>query len=413
MSLLDIRTLWAKFTANEASGGILLVIAAALAMVLANSPLSSYYSSLLELPVMIQFGDFAIDKPLVLWINDGLMALFFFVVGLEIKRELFYGQLSQKDQVILPFLGAVAGIVFPALIYVAFNRADEIAINGWAVPSATDIAFALGVFILFGKHLPSSLKLFLLSVAIIDDIGAVIIIALFYSQDLSTTSLIIASIGLVALFVLNRNRVTSQTPYVIIATIVWAAVLKSGVHATLAGFAVAWFIPMQKNESSSMSHHMEHSLHPWIAFLVLPLFAFANAGVSLVGTSVEQIFTPITLGIMGGLFIGKQVGIFGVCWLAVKMKLCDLPKGATWIQMYGVSLLCGIGFTMSLFIGSLAFEEQGLTYQTKVKVGVMLGSLMSAILGAWIISRASNKLGRTSKNSKEVKNASSKAVTNA
>jgi NhaA family Na+:H+ antiporter len=266
------------------------------------------------------------------------------------------------------------------------------AINGWAVPSATDIAFALGVFILFGKHLPSSLKLFLLSVAIIDDIGAVIIIALFYSQELSTASLMIAVIGLVLLFIFNRYRVVSKTPYILIATLVWAAVLKSGVHATLAGFAVAWFIPMNEKKESSMSHHMEHGLHPWIAFLVLPMFAFANAGVSLIDSPLENLITPITLGIAGGLFMGKQFGILGACWLAVKLKWCRLPSGANWFQMYGVSLLCGIGFTMSLFIGSLAFEEQGLAYQTQVKVGVMFGSLLSALLGGYLISRASRQL---------------------
>jgi NhaA family Na+:H+ antiporter len=278
------------------------------------------------------------------------------------------------------------------LVFVAFNLHDDVAISGWAVPSATDIAFALGVFILFGKYLPSSLKLFLLSVAIIDDIGAVVIIALFYSQDLSTSSLITGAVGLVILFVLNRYRVTSKTPYIIIATIVWAAVLKSGVHATLAGFAVAWFIPMAADKNNSMSHHMEHELHPWIAFLVLPLFAFANAGVSLINTGIDSLFTSISLGIILGLFIGKQVGIFGACWLAVKLKLCQLPKCATWRQMYGVSLLCGIGFTMSLFIGTLAFEEQGLSYQIQVKVGVMLGSFLSAIIGAWIIGRESRQL---------------------
>lgn len=385
----SVRQKFESFINNEASGGIILVGTALLALLLANSPLAHHYSTFLEIPVVVQFGDFEIAKPLVLWINDGLMALFFFVVGLEIKREIFYGQLSSIEQMILPFIAAVAGIAVPAFIFLSFNSADPIASSGWAIPSATDIAFALGIFILFGKHLPASLKLFLLSVAILDDIGAVLIIALFYSQDLSTTSLFTAAVGLVALFALNRFKVDSKTPYILIATIVWAAVLKSGVHATLAGFAVAWFIPMKSNKSESMSHHMEHSLHPWIAFLVLPLFAFANAGVSLIDVPVEQLLTPISIGIILGLFIGKQLGIFGACWLAVKLNLCQLPKQVNWLQMYGVSLLCGIGFTMSLFIGSLAFEEQGLAYQTQVKVGVLTGSFISALLGAILISRTS------------------------
>ncbi len=385
---MSLKQRFIQFIHNDASSGIILVIAAALAMLLANSPLTGHYNAFLELPVAVQLGNFTIAKPLVLWVNDGLMALFFFVVGLEIKRELFYGQLSSLDQVILPFVAAMAGVAVPALVYVGFNAQDNIALNGWAVPSATDIAFALGIFILFGKHLPASLKLFLLSVAILDDIAAVLIIALFYSQDLSTTSLIVALVGLAMLFVLNRYRVGATSPYVVIGTIVWAAVLKSGVHATLAGFAIAWFIPMRRDPNNSLSHHMEHRLHPWIAFLVLPLFAFANAGVSLLDSALDQLVTPISIGIAVGLFVGKQLGIFGACWLAVKLKLCQLPKQATWPQMYGVALLCGIGFTMSLFIGSLAFEDQGLAYQTQVKVGVLAGSLLSAILGALVIKNA-------------------------
>lgn len=382
---------WKRFIKTDASTGIILVLSAALALVMANSMFSNSYNEFLEFPVSISLGDFAISKPLVLWVNDGLMALFFFVVGLEIKRELFYGQLSNKDQVILPFLAAVAGIIFPALIYVAFNYQDAVAMNGWAIPSATDIAFALGIFILFGKHLPPSLKLFLLSVAIIDDIGAVIIIALFYSEDIAPYSLIIASIGLLTLFVFNRLKLENKTPFILVSIIVWAAVLKSGVHATLAGFAVAWFIPIARKQSASMSYQIEEALHPWISFFVLPLFAFANAGVSLIDAPVDKLFTPISIGIIGGLFIGKQLGIFTACFIAIKLKLCRLPKDATWTQLYGVCLLCGVGFTMSLFIGSLAFEEQGFAYQTQVKVGVLIGSLISAIAGTLLIRKSINK----------------------
>jgi len=383
---------WKQFMQTDASSGIILVLAALLALIMANSLFSASYNAFLEFPVSVTLGTFAISKPLVLWVNDGLMALFFFVVGLEIKRELFYGQLSSPDQVVLPFLAAVAGIVFPALIYVAFNYQDAVAMNGWAIPSATDIAFALGIFILFGKHLPPSLKLFLLSVAIIDDIGAVIIIAIFYSQELATNSLIVASIGLIVLFIFNRLKLENKTPFILVSVIVWAAVLKSGVHATLAGFAVAWFIPIARDKAKSMSYQIEHSLHAWIAFFVLPLFAFANAGVGLTNASVDELVTPVSIGIIGGLFIGKQFGIFIACYVAVKLKLCQLPKDATWTQLYGVCLLCGVGFTMSLFIGSLAFEEQGLAYQTQVKVGVLVGSLVSAVAGAYLLRKSSKKL---------------------
>ena len=380
---------WKQFIKTDASSGIILVLAALLAIIMANSFFSERYNAFLEFPVSIVLGTFAISKPLVLWINDGLMAIFFFVVGLEIRRELFYGELSQPSQVVLPFLAAIAGIVVPALIYTGLNYDDAIAMNGWAIPSATDIAFALGIFILFGKHLPPSLKLFLLSVAIIDDIGAVIIIAIFYSQDLAPYSLIVASVGLVVLFVLNRFKLENKTPFILVSIVVWAAVLKSGVHATLAGFAVAWFIPIARDKAKSMSYQIEHGLHPWIAFFVLPLFAFANAGVGLTNATVDELFTPISIGIIGGLFVGKQLGIFTACFIAVKLKLCRLPKDATWTQLYGVCLLCGVGFTMSLFIGSLAFEEQGLAYQTQVKVGVLVGSFISAVAGAWLIRKSS------------------------
>jgi len=392
MSESNLVLQWKQFIKTDASSGIILVISAAFALFMANSFFSTVYNNFLEFPVSITLGAFAISKPLVLWINDGLMALFFFVVGLEIKRELFYGELSRPDQIVLPFLAAIAGIIFPALIYVAFNYEDAVAMNGWAIPSATDIAFALGIFILFGKHLPPSLKLFLLSVAIIDDIGAVIIIALFYSQDLSTNSLIIAIVGMVVLFIFNRLKLENKTPFILVSIVVWAAVLKSGVHATLAGFAVAWFIPIAREKAQSMSYQIEHGLHPWIAFFVLPLFAFANAGVGLTDATVDELFTPISVGIIGGLFIGKQLGIFTACFIAIKLKLCKLPKDATWTQLYAVCLLCGVGFTMSLFIGSLAFEEQGLDYQTQVKVGVLVGSLISAFAGGWLIRKSSKRL---------------------
>lgn len=377
------------FFKNDAAGGILLVSAAFLAIFLANSPLAGWYSSVLQIPVEVRLGSFEIAKPLLLWVNDGLMAIFFFLIGLEIKREIFEGHLSSPAQITLPAFAAVAGIVFPALIYVWFNWGDAVAMNGWAIPAATDIAFALGIFVLFGKNLPLSLKLFLLSVAIFDDIGAIIIIALFYSQELSTTSLFVALSGLVALFALNRARVRHEAAYILVGVVVWAAVLKSGVHATLAGFALAWFIPLKLRNSNGhrMLPHMEHRLHPWVAFLVLPIFAFGNAGVQLVGVTAQELFNPVTMGIAAGLFIGKQVGIFGTCWLVIKLGWAQLPKGATWLQLYGVTLLCGIGFTMSLFIGTLAFEGQPAGYELSVKVGVLLGSLLSAVGGALVLTR--------------------------
>lgn len=374
---------------HDAAGGVILVLAAFIALIFANTPLSGFYNGMLELPVAIKFGNFEIAKPLLLWINDGLMAIFFFMVGLEVKREVIEGHLNSVEQITLPAIAAIAGIAAPAAIYAWFNFDDPVALSGWAIPSATDIAFALGIFSLFGRTLPITLKLFLLSVAIFDDIGAIVIIALFYSAELSTTSLIIAVVGLITLFVFNRMRLTAQGAYILVGVIVWAAVLKSGVHATLAGFAVAWFIPInvKNDDGHPMLAHMEHALHNWVAFFILPIFAFANAGVQLVGTTYEQIFNPIVIGIVAGLFIGKQVGIFGACWLAVKSGLAKLPEGTNWLQLYGVTLLCGIGFTMSLFIGSLAFEHQGMEHLNSVKVGVLTGSILSAILGAYIISR--------------------------
>ncbi len=375
---------------HESAAGVLLVVMAVLAMVLANSPIAGVYDSFLATPLQIRAGDLDISKPLLLWVNDGLMAVFFFMVGLEIKREVLEGNLSTPSQVVLPGIGAIAGIAVPAIIYFGLNKGDAVALQGWAIPSATDIAFAVGIFSLFGNRIPISLKLFLLSVAIFDDIGAILIIAIFYSTELSTLSLAVASTGLILLLLLNRFSVRSQAAYIVIGVIVWVAVLKSGVHATLAGFAVAWFIPLKlKNQDGHpMLPHLEHALHPWVAFAILPLFAFANAGVSLAGVSMAALLSPIPLGIAAGLFIGKQVGIFGACWLAIKLGIAKLPDKATWMQFYAVTVLCGIGFTMSLFIGSLAFENQSIAYMVDVKLGVLVGSLCSAIIGSILIARS-------------------------
>ena len=385
------------FLRHDSAGGVLLVFMTMVAMVLANSPYVGFYENFLATPVQARIGNLDIAKPLLLWINDGLMAVFFFMIGLEIKREVLTGSLSSPSQEVLPGIAAIAGIAAPALVYICFNGQDAVAIEGWAIPSATDIAFALGVFTLFGSRLPLSLKLFLLSVAIFDDIGAIMIIALFYSSDLSTLSLIVASSALLLLFAFNRLSVRSQAAYIMVGMVVWVAVLKSGVHATLAGFAIAWFIPLKlKNKNGqAMLPHLEHSLHPWVSFAILPLFAFANAGISLTGVSLEALLNPVPLGIAAGLFIGKQVGIFGACWLAIKLGLARLPESATWMQFYAVTIVCGIGFTMSLFIGSLAFEAQGAEYMIDVELGVLIGSLLSAVAGSILISWS-----QTSKNPK-------------
>lgn len=381
---------------HDAAGGILLILAALAALIMANTAFNGFYQGVLNLPVTIQFGSFEIAKPLLLWVNDGLMALFFFLVGLEVKREIIEGHLSSKDQIILPAIAAVAGIIAPALVYVSLNQQNPAALQGWAIPSATDIAFALGIFSLFGKSLPLTLKLFLLSVAIFDDIGAIVIIAIFYSQDLSTASLAVAISGLFALFLFNRFQVNKQAAYIIVGIVVWAAVLKSGVHATLAGFIVAWFIPINvaTEDGHPMLKQMEHSIQPWVAFMILPVFAFANAGVNLIGIGTDDLFNSITLGIALGLFLGKQLGIFGACWLAVRSGIASLPKDTTWPQLYGVCVLCGIGFTMSLFIGTLAFESHDPSYHDSVKLGVLLGSVMSAVMGAIIIIRSRNNKTR-------------------
>jgi len=377
-----------RFLLHDSAGGVLLVLMTVLAMLLANSPFVGFYENFLATPLQMRIGDLDIAKPLLLWVNDGLMAIFFFTIGLEIKREVLSGSLSSPSQVILPSIAAVAGIAAPAVVYLWLNGQDPIAIQGWAIPSATDIAFALGVFTLFGSRVPLSLKLFLMSVAIFDDIGAILIIALFYSTDLSTLSLIVAGSGLALLFVLNRLSVRSQAAYILVGMVVWVAVLKSGVHATLAGFAIAWFIPLTLDNSNGqpMLPHLEDSLHPWVSFAILPLFAFVNAGISLSGVSLDALLNPVPLGIAAGLFIGKQMGIFGACWLAIKLGLATLPERATWLQFYAVSILCGIGFTMSLFIGSLAFETQSAGYMIDVKLGVLVGSLFSAFVGSILIS---------------------------
>jgi len=372
-----------KFMRLESAGGILLVLATILAILAENSALKPFYDGLLSTPFAIKLGGLELAKPLLLWINDALMAVFFFLVGLELKREVLGGQLSSPEQLVLPSLAALAGIAVPALIYVGFNAGDPVAIKGWAIPAATDIAFALGVMALIGSRVPPALKLLLLALAIIDDIGAIVIIAVFYSGDMSANMLWFALAAMIALTLLNIRNVTSFTPYLIVGIILWIAVLKSGVHATLAGIVLAMFIPMSKGEDgkSSLLERLEHDLHPATAFFILPVFAFANAGISVAGLTWQDFLHPVPLGIAAGLIVGKQLGVFGAIWLTVKLGIARLPAGVGWMHVYGLSVLCGIGFTMSLFISSLAFEQGGGAMMMNDRLGVIAGSLISAIAG--------------------------------
>ncbi len=365
------------FLATEAAGGIILIGAAAAAMVVANSGVSAAYLGALHL----NLGGLS----LLHWINDGLMALFFLVVGLEIKREVLDGQLARWSDRLLPGAAAAAGVAVPALIYVAINQSEPAGLRGWAIPAATDIAFALGVLALLGSRVPTSLKIFLTAVAIIDDLIAVLIIALFYTASLNLVALAGAALGLAFLLVLNRRGVIALWPYLAVGVLVWGCVLQSGIHATLAGVAVAMTIPLRKtpgrpDDVHSPLYRLEHGLHPWVAYAIVPIFGFANAGVPLAGFSPQDVFEPVPLGVALGLFLGKQVGIFSVVWLLVRSKLAERPRDATWLQIYGVALLCGIGFTMSLFIGGLAFGD-GSHQNDAAKLGVLLGSIIAAITG--------------------------------
>jgi len=387
-----VRSLFTRFFQLEAASGLLLIAAAVMALIINNSPLSYLYNGLLDVPVAVQVGALNIAKPLLLWINDGLMALFFLLIGLEVKREVVDGHLSKPAQVILPATAAVGGMVVPALIYWFINRDNPAAVAGWAIPTATDIAFALGVLALLGKRVPVSLKLFLMTLAIIDDLGAIIVIALFYSGTLSSVSLLLAAACLVALVAMNRLGVVKLGPYMIVGLILWVCVLKSGVHATLAGVALALCIPLRtRNAETSPLLSLEHALHPWVAYAILPIFAFANAGVSLAGMTVDSFTHPVPMGIAVGLLLGKTVGVFGLTWLAVKLRLAALPDGAGWGQILGVAILCGIGFTMSLFVGSLAFAPGSSDYAGMDRMGILTGSFFAAVIGYAVTALASRK----------------------
>lgn len=369
-----------EFMKFDASSGLVLMAMTVLALIAANTGLSGLYKGFLETNVRLGIGGFEISKPAVLWINDGLMAIFFFLVGLEIKREVLMGELSSIDKASLPIMAAIGGMAGPGLVFVYLNWGSAATLTGWAIPAATDIAFALGILALLGSRVPVSLKVFLLAIAIIDDLGAIMIIAVFYSSELSVNALTLSMLAFVVAVALNRMGVQRIAPYLIIGVFMWVMVLKSGVHATLAGVLIAMTIPLKAKEGDkSLLYRMEHGLHPWVAFLILPIFAFSNAGVSLTGIEMNDLLEPLPLGIALGLFFGKQIGVFGVTYLLVKSGLSRLPKGMNWQHVYGIACLTGVGFTMSLFIGSLAFNN--IEMMNSVRLGVLSGSIMSGILG--------------------------------
>lgn len=377
------------FFGHEASGGIVLALAAIAALIVSNSPWRDYYDAFTRIPGIVDLGGFlVIKKPLLLWVNDLWMAAFFFLVGLEIKREFVQGELATRRQATLPAAAALGGMIVPAVIYALINLGDPVALRGWAIPAATDIAFAIGIVMLLGPRVPASLKVFLTAVAIIDDLGAIVVIAVFYTADLSVSALALGLAGAAVLFGLNRAGVKRADVYILVGLVTWVCVVKSGVHATLAGVLTAFAIPAKKDDGSPLAESLEHALHPWVAFVVLPMFAFVNAGVSLVGVSPASLLNTIPLGIAAGLVVGKTIGIFGPVWLMIRGGRAAKPAGATMRQIFGVSVICGIGFTMSLFIGSLAFENLDSGYETQLKLGVLAGSIIAGALGTLILRRA-------------------------
>ncbi|WP_371188742.1 Na+/H+ antiporter NhaA [Thalassotalea maritima] len=380
-----------KFFTIESLSGILLLIMAVLAMLIKNTGGAEAYNALLFAEIEIRAEAFSINKPLLLWINDGIMAIFFFVVGLELKKELLVGKLSDRRTLMLPVVGALGGVLVPALIYLSLNWGNTLSAHGWAIPTATDIAFALAVLSILGNRVPTSLKLFLMTLAILDDLAGIIIIAFFYTDSISWLSLLLASIGYLILFTFNRTGVNRIAPYLLVGIFIWICFLKSGVHATIAGVVNAFFIPLTLSKAGKTDHkngllsQLLHNLHPYVAIGVLPLFAFANAGVQLDTTNLSNLFTSVPAGIVLGLFIGKQLGVFSFSFIAIKLKLCQLPQGSNWGQLYGTSVLCGIGFTMSLFIASLAFAHGGAGEARIDRLAIILGSILSALWGVIVL----------------------------
>jgi len=381
-----------RFFAHPSAGGIVLALAAVLALGISNSAWQAAYQGLVQAPMQVSLGDWLVlRKPAVVWVNDLWMAVFFLLVGLEIKREFIVGELADRRQAMLPAVAALGGMAVPALIYVLCNLGDATALRGWAIPAATDIAFAIGIVMLLGPRVPPSLKIFLTAVAIIDDLGAIVVIALFYTDQLSQVMLGAACVGIALLFLLNRAGVVRADVYLAVGLLVWLCVLKSGVHATLAGVVTALAIPLRAPGGKSPAEDLEHGLHPWVTFGVLPVFAFCNAGVSLAGVQLATLLQGIPLGIGLGLLLGKAVGVFGSLVLMVRLGLAVRPAGASWLQCLGTAVLCGIGFTMSLFIGGLAFDGLDAAYETQVKLGVLAGSLLSGLAGTAILVAAQRR----------------------
>ncbi len=380
-----------NYLKKESSSGLLLIFVTILALIFSNTFLSDFYNTFLHTKIELKVGHYLeISKPLILWVNDGLMAIFFLHIGLEIKRELILGHLSSFSKISLPLIAAAGGMLGPALIFYLFNHSDEFAIRGWAIPTATDIAFALGILSLLGRRVPVSLKIFLMALAIFDDLGAILIIAIFYTEDLSMMALLFASMAIFILFLMNKLNILSLGLYALVGTLMWIAVLKSGVHATLAGIILAFAIPLnainQKRKRVSPVKTLEHFIHNWVGYMILPIFAFVNAGIDLRDLSIEKITEPISLGIVLGLFLGKQIGVMLFSFIAIKTKLAKLPKNTTWKQMYGVAILTGIGFTMSLFIDSLAYNDSDIFHYTD-KLAILLGSVLSGVFGYFVLKK--------------------------
>ncbi|HTT38931.1 MAG TPA: Na+/H+ antiporter NhaA [Burkholderiales bacterium] len=388
--MAKLLTAISQFLKLEAAGGILLALAACAAMVIANSPWEDAYRQFLDMRGTVQIGAVGLSKPLLLWINDGLMAVFFLLVGLELKREMLEGELSNRSQIVLPALGALGGMVIPAAVYIAVVRAEPELLSGWGIPTATDIAFALGVLSLLGNRVPGALKVFLLTLAILDDLGAIVIIAVFYSDQISLTSLWFAAAAIGALFLLNVSGVKKVAAYLLVGIVLWVSVLKSGIHATLAGVAIAAFIPIggEGDTESSPLKQLEHDLHSSVAYAILPLFAFANSGVTLGAGALSSLFQPVPMAIAAGLLLGKPIGVAGACWVAIKAKWAGLPQGIRWGDLWGVSFLCGIGFTMSLFINALAFDSTAVAHGGDGRIGIIAGSVLATVAGYLVLRRS-------------------------
>ncbi|WP_115717399.1 Na+/H+ antiporter NhaA [Gallaecimonas mangrovi] len=371
----------------DTRGGTLLILAALVAMLLANSPLAPFYEKWLATPLAVQAGPLVVDKPWLAWVNDGLMAIFFLLIGIEVKHEMVSGALSSPKKAVLPVIAAIGGMLAPALVFLTLNFSDPINRQGWAIPAATDIAFALGVLALLGNRVPPALKVFLLALAIIDDLGVIVIIALFYTSELSTLSLAVAGGAIAVLVALNLLNVKRLLPYLLVGAVLWVSVLKSGVHATLAGVIIGFLIPHQVGKDKP-AHRLEEALSEYTAILILPLFALANAGVSLKGLSIDSLLAPLPLGIMLGLFVGKPLGVFTATWLAVKAGMASLPQHTNWKQIFALAVLCGIGFTMSMFIASLAYQHEHVIYDTYSRLGILAGSCCAAIIGYLLMKRS-------------------------